>query len=77
MVNLSKLHSLHWYVDSGCMQHMTDQRSWFKTYQGKITMKGATQVNGHSLKLHFCMFERSQGKYNSLDCHKNFWNIFL
>jgi hypothetical protein len=36
---------------------------------GKITIKGATQISGHSLKLHFCMFERSQGKRNSLDCH--------
>jgi hypothetical protein len=26
-------------------------------------------MNGHSLKLHFCMFERSQVKRNSLDCH--------
>jgi len=29
-------------------------------------------VSGHSLKLHFCMFERSQRKFNSLDCHKFF-----
>jgi hypothetical protein len=42
---------------------------------GKITIKGATQVSGHSLKLHFSMFERSQGKHNSLDCHKRIWNI--
>jgi hypothetical protein len=26
-------------------------------------------VNGHFLKLHFCMFERSQMKHDSLDCH--------
>jgi hypothetical protein len=26
-------------------------------------------VSGHSLKLHVCMFEKSQGKHNSLDCH--------
>jgi hypothetical protein len=26
--------------------------------------------------LHFFMFERSQGKHNSLDCH-NFWEIFF
>jgi len=45
-------------------------------FEGVITVKGTTQVNGHSLKLHFCMFEKSQGKYNSLDCHKFFWNIF-
>jgi hypothetical protein len=43
---------------------------------GKITIKGATQVSGHSLKLHFFMFKRSQGKHNDLDCHKVFWNIF-
>jgi len=24
-------------------------------------------MNGHSLKLHFCMFEISQGWHNSLD----------
>jgi hypothetical protein len=33
-------------------------------------------MNGHPLQLHFCMFERSQGKHNSLDCHKKIWNIF-
>jgi hypothetical protein len=43
---------------------------------GKITIKRATQVNGHSLKLHFCMFERSQGKHNSLDCHECFLEYF-
>jgi len=44
--------------------------------KGKIIVKGATQVNGYSLKLHFCMFKRSQGKHNSLDCHNALWNIF-
>jgi len=39
-------------------------------------VKGATQVSGHYLKLHFCTFERSQVKHNSLDCHKNFKSIF-
>jgi len=43
---------------------------------GKITIKGATQVNGHSLNLHFYMFEKSQRKHYSLDCHNFFWNIF-
>jgi hypothetical protein len=33
-------------------------------------------MNGHSLKLHFCMFEKSQLKHNSLDCQKKFENIF-
>ncbi len=33
-------------------------------------------MSGHSLKLHFCMFERSQVKHNSLDCHNFVWNIF-
>jgi hypothetical protein len=28
--------------------------------EGKNTIKGATQASGHFLKLHFCMFERSQ-----------------
>jgi hypothetical protein len=39
-------------------------------------VKGATQVSGHSLKLHFYMFEKSQGKHNKLDYYKCFWNIF-
>ncbi len=30
-------------------------------------------MNGHSFKLYSCMFERSQRKHNSLDCH----NVFL
>ncbi len=34
----------------------------FCSLWGKNTIRGATQVNGHSLKLHFYMFERSQGK---------------
>jgi hypothetical protein len=42
----------------------------------KNIVKGATQLSGHSLKLHFGMFERSQGKHNSLDYHNFFWNIF-
>jgi len=29
-------------------------------------------MNGHSLKLHFCTFEKSQVKHNNLDCHKFF-----
>jgi hypothetical protein len=28
-------------------------------------------MNGHSLKLHFCMFEISQEEHNSLDFQKN------
>ncbi len=43
---------------------------------GKNIAKGITQVSGHFLKLHFYMFKRSQGKYNNLDCHNVFWNIF-
>jgi len=43
---------------------------------GKIIVKGATQVSGHSLKLNFYMFEKSQEKHNSLNFHKVFWNIF-
>jgi len=41
--------------------------TWVKTYS-----KEPPKVNGHYLKLHFCMFEKSQMKHNSLDCH----NIF-
>ncbi len=29
----------------------------------------------HCFKFHFCIFERSQGKHNSLDCH-NFFEYF-
>jgi hypothetical protein len=47
-----------------------------KIFANKNIIKGATQVNGHSLKLHFCMFERSQVKHNSLDYHNFFGNIF-
>jgi hypothetical protein len=43
---------------------------------GKNIVKGATQVNGHSLKLNFDMFERLQVKHNNLNCHNFFWNIF-
>ncbi len=32
-------------------------------------------MSGPSLKQHFCMFERSHGKHNSLDCH-NFLEYF-
>jgi hypothetical protein len=32
-------------------------------------------VNVHSLKLYFCMFEKSQVKYNNFDCHNLFWTI--
>jgi hypothetical protein len=37
-------------------------------------MKKATQVSGHSLKLHFCMFEKLY-IYMLLKCIK-FWNFF-
>ncbi len=43
---------------------------------GKIIVKGATKVSGHFLKLHFCMFEKSQGKHNSLNCDNFLLNIF-
>jgi hypothetical protein len=43
---------------------------------GKNTIKRVIQVNGHSLKLHLCMFDKSQMKHNSLDCQNVFWNIF-
>jgi hypothetical protein len=43
--------------------------------EGNNIVKEATQVNGHSLKLHFSMFKRSQVKHNSLDCH-NFFGMF-
>ncbi len=37
--------------------------NFLKLKMGKSTVKGATQVIEHSLKLHFCMFQRSQMKY--------------
>jgi hypothetical protein len=33
--------------------------------KGKNIVKGITQVSGHSLKLFFCMFERSKVKHSS------------
>jgi hypothetical protein len=41
-------------------------------FLGKNIVKGVTQVNGNSLKLHFCIFEKSQGKHNSLNFYKSF-----
>jgi hypothetical protein len=32
--------------------------------KGKNIAIGAIQLNGHSLKLHFCMFGKSQGNHN-------------
>jgi hypothetical protein len=32
---------------------------------GKNIVKGTTPVSGHSLKLQFCMFEKSQRKHNN------------
>jgi hypothetical protein len=43
-------------------------------HKGKNIVKRATPVNGHSLKLYFCIFERSQNKHNNMDYHF-FWNI--
>jgi len=43
---------------------------------GKIIVKGTTPMSGHSLELHFCVFERSQGNHNNLDCHKFLGLIF-
>jgi len=48
----------------------------FHPFLGKNTIKRTTQVSGCFLKVYFCMFERSQVKHNSLDCHKFFGNIF-
>jgi hypothetical protein len=58
---------------------MHDQNGYVKVNSNddsKNIVKEATQVSGHSLKLHFCMFERSQVKHNSLDCHNLLRNIF-
>ncbi len=48
-----------------------------KFHLSKDTIKGPTQVNGHSLKLHFCIFERSQVKHNNLDYNKFFEVFFI
>ncbi len=47
------------------------------TQKGKNIVKGATQVNGHSIKLHFWMFKRSQMKHNILDYQKKFGIFFI
>jgi hypothetical protein len=44
--------------------------------EGKNIIKEATQMSAHSLKLHFCTFERSQVKHNNLDYDKFFGNTF-
>jgi len=45
---------------------------------GKNTIKRATQVSKHSsLKLNFCIFERSQVKHNNLDCNNCFGIFFI
>ncbi len=41
----------------------------------KTIIKQATQLRGHSLKLHFCIFEITLKKHTSLDCNK-FFGIF-
>jgi hypothetical protein len=33
-------------------------------------------MKGHSLKLYFCVFERSQMKHNNFDCHNFFYKYF-
>jgi hypothetical protein len=61
------------------LMHWSSFSRWYEYNNlglGKITIKGTSQGSGHSLKLHFCMFEISQGKHNNLDCHKKIWNIF-
>jgi len=52
--------------------------SWkhYVSQKGKNTMKGIPQVSAHFFRWHFCMFEKSQMKHNSLDCHNLFGNIF-
>jgi hypothetical protein len=72
---------IHPKEDTSILLQMTCKKKkattyWKKVKMGKIIIKGATQANGHSLKLYFFMFEKSQRKHNSLDCHNNFWNIF-
>jgi hypothetical protein len=47
-----------------------------KRQEGKNIVKGVTLMSVYFLKLHFYMFERSQGKHNSLNCHNFLWNIF-
>jgi transposase InsO family protein len=45
MAGSSKQSSDHWYADSGCTQHMTDQRSWFTTFR-LLTQEGSQPVEG-------------------------------
>jgi hypothetical protein len=58
------------------VQHLCVLCSHVNLIHDKNTIKRATQMSGHNLKLHFYMFERSQMKNSSLDCHNVFWNIF-
>ncbi len=65
------MHNVEWDVWLKIPNH---EKS-LKKIPWKNTIKRATQVCGHSLKLHFCMFEKSQRKHNSLDYHF-FWKYF-
>jgi hypothetical protein len=47
--------------------HMISQITSYKNHKGKITLKGATQMGGHSLKLHFYSFDQSPLAHNNLD----------
>jgi hypothetical protein len=77
---LWQLQCFEWIVQNGTLRKITfakiAQILFIYLFMYKNIVKGDTQVSGHSLKLHFCMFERSQGKHNSLNCHKKNWNIF-
>jgi hypothetical protein len=49
----SKQSSDYWYADSGCTQHMTDQRSWFTTFSplhgSSQSMEGIGGVAVHAI----------------------------
>jgi hypothetical protein len=66
---------LQW--EYGCLGLGLEVMAWNRLRQlGKNTIKRVTQVNGHFLRLHFCMFKKSQVKHNSLECRNFLWNIF-
>jgi hypothetical protein len=45
MAGVSQQTSDYWYADSGCTQHMTDQRSWFATLR-PLTTSSSQPIEG-------------------------------
>ncbi len=65
------------YVSKGVPQSCVDQKNFecYKIHFERVARKLIIILNQNLVEFlysHFCMFERSQVKHNSLDCHKFF-----